>query len=195
MCREEIGWPNLKLRVNYKSNATINCFAISNKFCYLRQKHGWADSHARNPLFRASPKGEGRKGPCRTHIWISAWDRTALQSTHLTRSSVLDRSHHQTVKIPHLRPSTRLLHSSQPCPSWGKWASFLLAQRDSRILGKILLSLSWIYGLSPPRDGNLVPSPLALMDPVWLIKNKVPQSPPHCPPGPYMSFSAVIKKD
>ena len=62
ICREEIGRPHLTLRVNDKSNNSMNSFVISNTILWQQVKNDWADSYpARRPLLRVWRKmGAGR---------------------------------------------------------------------------------------------------------------------------------------
>lgn len=62
ICREEIGRPHLALRVNDKSNNSMNSFVISNTVLWQQVKNDWADSYwARCPLLRVWRKmGAGR---------------------------------------------------------------------------------------------------------------------------------------
>lgn len=41
MCREEIRWPHLTQRANYKSNNSANSFVISNTILLRKSKTGW----------------------------------------------------------------------------------------------------------------------------------------------------------
>jgi hypothetical protein len=57
MCRKEIEWPHLTLRVNYISNNSTNSFPISNTILLLQAKKYLAGSHpTRNQLFRVQTK-------------------------------------------------------------------------------------------------------------------------------------------
>lgn len=71
MCREEIGWPHLTLRVNYKSNNSTNSCVIANTILYGRQKMaGWTATELE--IYSSEPKERwGQEGPHKTLIWIS----------------------------------------------------------------------------------------------------------------------------
>lgn len=97
-----------------------------------------------------------------------------LKQNSITEPSVLEWSYHQTLKLPHLRPSTYSLHSLQPCTSWGSWGVIHFGPERSQSFGEDSPFTGYEYGLLSPSDGNLMPLPLAPMDPCLTHKEPSP---------------------
>lgn len=112
------------------------------QFYYGSQKNGWATAmgleiHPSEPKERWGQVGAMSATHLIFHLRIEVHYR-ALPSP----LALLEWPCHQTLKIRHLRPRTRLLPSLEPWASRKQWRSFILAQRDPSLLGDVLLSLS-----------------------------------------------------